>query len=110
MTIIKIIFYFLGSYKIFDYVCVDFNQHYKMDIRSIIKQKGYTIEQVADKMGISRVTLMQNISRNPTISTLRRVADALGCKVNDFFQDELPEEDKNSIICPKCGAKFTLKE
>lgn len=81
-----------------------------MDIRSIIKQKGYTIEQVADMMGISRVTLMQNISRNPTISTLRRVADALGCKVSDFFQDELSEEDKNSITCPKCGAKFTLKE
>jgi len=81
-----------------------------MDIRSVIKQKGYTIEQVADKMGINRVTLMQNISRNPTISTLRRVADALGCKVSDFFQDELSEEDKSAIICPKCGAKFTLKE
>jgi transcriptional regulator with XRE-family HTH domain len=81
-----------------------------MDIRSVIKQKGYTIEQVADMMGISRVTLMQNISRNPTISTLRRVADALDCKISDFFQDELSGEDKNSIICPKCGAKFTLKE
>ncbi len=79
-----------------------------MDIKGIIKQKGLTMEEVAERMGISRVTLSQTLSGNPTMSTLQRIADALGCKVGEFFLDEL--EEKNFIVCPKCGARFELKE
>lgn len=79
-----------------------------MDIKSIIKQKGLTVEEVAERMGVSRVTLSQTLSGNPTMSTLQRIADALGCKVGEFFLDEL--EEKNFIVCPKCGARFELKE
>jgi transcriptional regulator with XRE-family HTH domain len=79
-----------------------------MDIKSIIKQKGITMEEVAERMGVSRVTLSQTLSGNPTMSTLQRIADALGCKVGEFFLDEL--EEKNFIVCPKCGARFELKE
>ena len=59
-----------------------------MDIKKIIKEHGYTIEDVAKKMGISRVTLSQNMSRNPTVATLERIANAIGGNVGDFFQDE----------------------
>lgn len=79
-----------------------------MDIKSIIKQKGLTMEDVAERMGISRVALSQTLSGNPTMSTLQRIADALECKVGEFFLDEL--EEKNFIVCPKCGARFELKE
>lgn len=79
-----------------------------MDIKSIIKQKGLTMEEVAERMGVSRVTLSQTLSGNPTMSTLQRIADALECKVGEFFLDEL--EEKNFIVCPKCGARFELKE
>lgn len=81
-----------------------------MEVKKIIKQKGYTIEQVAEKMGVTRVTLTQNLSRNPTINTLQRVADAIGCKVGDFFLDEIIADSNNTITCPKCGAKFELRE
>ena len=81
-----------------------------MDVKNVIKQKGYTIEQVAEKMGVTRVTLTQNLSRNPTINTLQRIADAIGCKVGDFFLDEMDSQDKNTITCPKCGARFVLDE
>ena len=74
-----------------------------MDVKSIIKQKGYTIEQVAEKMGVTRVTLTQNLSRNPTINTLQRIADAIECKVGDFFLDEIQTEKSNAIPCPHCG-------
>ena len=66
------------------------------------------MEEVAERMGVSRVTLSQTLSGNPTMSTLQRIADALECKVGEFFLDEL--EEKNFIICPKCGARFELKE
>jgi len=73
-----------------------------MDVKSVIKQKGYTIEQVAEKMGVTRVTLTQNLSRNPTMNTLQRVADAVGCKVGEFFLDELDIKDGKYIPCPHC--------
>lgn len=82
-----------------------------MDVKSVIRKKGYTFEQVAEKMGITRITLTQNLGRNPTINTLQRVADAIGCKVGDFFVDDVSEyEGSNTIVCPKCGAKFGLVE
>ena len=82
-----------------------------MDVKSVIRKKGYTFEQVAEKMGITRITLTQNLGRNPTINTLQRVADAIGCKVGDFFVDDISEDEgSNTIVCPKCGAKFGLVE
>ena len=78
-----------------------------MDVKSIIKEKGFTIEQVAKEMGISRVTFTQNLSRNPTIKTLHRIADVLGCKVGDFFKDEI-EPTKPTLTCPHCGKPITL--
>ena len=82
-----------------------------MDVKSVIRKKGYTFEQVAEKMGITRITLTLNLGRNPTIYTLQRVADAIGCKVGDFFVDEVSEDEgSNTIVCPKCGAKFGLVE
>lgn len=82
-----------------------------MDVKSVIRKKGYTFEQVAEKMGITRITLTQNLGRNPTINTLQRVADAIGCKVGDFFVDDVSEaEGSNTIVCPKCGSKFGIVE
>ena len=81
-----------------------------MDVKSIIKQRGYTIEQVAERMGVTRVTLTQNLSRNPTINTLQRIAEAIGCRVGDFFLDELESKDENVIVCPSCGSKIEFKK
>lgn len=75
-----------------------------MDIKKVIKERGYTINQVADMMGKNRVTLFQTISRNPTVETLQKIADAIGCKVGDFFRDEIDD----AITCPNCGKKYRL--
>ena len=41
-------------------------------------------------------TLSQTLSTgaNPRLSTLRRIADVIGCKVGDFFLDELTTTDE----------------
>ena len=84
-----------------------------MEVRSIIKEKGWTIEKVASEMGINRVTLSQNLSGNPTVKTLQRIADVIGCKVGDFFRDEMEAEiaHGSSLVCPHCGKdiKVTLE-
>ena len=86
--------------------------HYYMDVKAIIKEKGMTIEQVASMMDITRVTFTQNLSRNPTLKTLQRIADVLGCSVGEFFRDELKPsvpENGSSIVCPHCGKHIRIK-
>ena len=78
-------------------------------VREIIKEKGMTTQEVAEQMGISLSSLNQSISGNPTVKFLRRIAEVVGCQLGEFFTDEL-REDKNSITCPKCGARFVLAE
>lgn len=81
-----------------------------MEVKSIIKQKGFTLEAVAKKMGITRVTLAQNLSRNPTVGTLQKIADVIGCKVGDFFVDDIDiKEDSDTIVCPKCKTRFKMQ-
>ena len=85
-----------------------------MDVKAVIKEKGWTQDDVAKEMGITRVTLAQNLSRNPTLGTLKRIAKVLKCNVGEFFKDELdlPKDEPNTIICPHCGKKivFTKQE
>lgn len=64
-----------------------------MDIKGKIKEKGFSMVSVAKEMGITRETLYANISGNTTYKTMRKVADVIGCKVSEFFEDE---EDKKS--------------
>ena len=66
-----------------------------MDIKSIIKEKGYTIQDVAKKMGVNRVTLTLTLQGNPTYKKLKEIADAIDCNIVDFFRDET----NNSSTC-----------
>lgn len=86
-----------------------------MDVKGVIKEKGWTIEKVAEQMknrdgtrGVSAITLHQNLSRNPTINTLQKIAFVIGCNVGEFFKDEL--EDLNTITCPYCGKKIVFNK
>ena len=36
----------------------------------------------------SKSSLSQSINGNPNLSTLQAIAEVIGCKVIDFFQDE----------------------
>ncbi|WP_200756009.1 helix-turn-helix domain-containing protein [Coprobacter secundus] len=75
-------------------------------IKEVIKEKGTTITELADKMGINRVNLSNMINGNPTVETLNKIADAIGCPVTELF--DRPKEDV--IHCPVCGAKLELKQ
>lgn len=77
-----------------------------MDIKKAIKEHGFTIEETAKRMGISRITLTQNISRNPTYKTMLAIANAIGCNVGDFFLDEIATND---FVCPHCGKPIHIR-
>lgn len=77
-----------------------------MDVKRVIKEKGYTLERVASAMGITRVTLTQNLSRNPTVKTLQKIADVIGCSVGDFFSDEVSSPSDFSAFVRASGEHY----
>ena len=78
----------------------------ELRVTECCKTKGITLQDLADKLGVARSTLANTLTKkNPTLETLEKIAKALGVKVSDLL-----DEEKNTIICPKCGAKFELKE
>ena len=77
-----------------------------MDIKRVIKDKGYTIQDVAGMIGVNRVTLTNTISGNPTYRKMKQIADAIGCQVTDFFADEDKKSDFASYIRYK-GIHYT---
>ena len=81
-----------------------------MDIKGVIKAHGYTLIDVADKMGITKGGISQIVNGSPNVKTLRTIADIIGCKVGDFFTDEMTEEKVSSpvIKCPHCGKELKV--
>lgn len=48
-----------------------------LNIKEIIKDRGLTMQDVADKLEITRDTLTRNINGNPTVETLHKIANVL---------------------------------
>ncbi|WP_308242825.1 helix-turn-helix transcriptional regulator [uncultured Prevotella sp.] len=77
-------------------------------IKDVLKKYGITQIELAEKMGINRVSLNVTLN-NPNIklSTLGKLADAIGCDVAEFFTPA-DKADHNVITCPHCGAKLEI--
>ena len=74
-------------------------------IKEVIKEQGTTVQELADKMGISRVGLSQHINGNPSVEVLERIASALNVQVSDLFEKSSDEVIggmvcKNRILFP----------
>ena len=54
-------------------------------IKELIKEKGTTVKELAQKMGISNVGLSQHINGNPSEEVLERIASALGVDISELF-------------------------
>ena len=76
-------------------------------IKEVIKERGTTVQDLAERMGITRVGLSQHINGNPSVEVLERIASAIGCPVTELF--EQPNKDVLSLTCPHCGKSITLK-
>lgn len=54
-------------------------------IKEIIKEKGMTVNSLAEKMGINRVGLSNHINGNPSVEVLEKIANALEVDITDLF-------------------------
>ncbi|MEG1659463.1 MAG: helix-turn-helix transcriptional regulator [Bacteroides sp.] len=79
----------------------------RLIIKEAMKRYDTSVNEIADKMGISRVTLSTHINGNPSTEILLRIADAIGCPVTELF--EQPKSDTVSLSCPNCGKSINIK-
>lgn len=81
-------------------------------IKELIKSKGYTQQEFADKLGMSRIGLTQLVNGKPSYPTLEKIAKALDVEMWELFatKEDIMNGDKNTITCPVCQSKFELKE
>lgn len=81
-------------------------------IKELIKEKGTTVKDLAQKMGISNVGLSQHINGNPSVEVLERIASALDVPMWQLFasQKEVqPKTDGLTLTCPHCGKNINIK-
>ena len=80
-----------------------------LHIKETLKQKGLTQNDLADRLGINRVSLSRILSNknDMRVSTIRKIADAIGCDVAEFFAPADTAEH-NTITCPHCGTKLVI--
>ncbi len=74
-------------------------------IKEAIKERGYTVADIAKKMSLHPSALSQTINGNPTFEKLQEIANILSCNVTDLIQ-----ENTTNFKCPCCGAELQLVE
>ena len=77
-----------------------------VDIKKTIREHGFTLEKVANEMGVSKSTMTQFVSGNPTLSKLQDIAKVLGIPVSELVRDV---DASPSFICPHCGKPLNIK-
>ena len=64
-------------------------------IKRVAKEKGITMAEIAERLGISPINLSTSLNGNPTLKRLKEVADVLGVPVRDLFAE--PSSEHNII-------------
>ncbi len=76
-------------------------------IKEILKEKGLTVNQLADMLEISRQALSKQIQGKMLVETAQRIAEALDVPMWQLFASpEEVKDDANTITCPHCGGKI----
>lgn len=83
-----------------------------MRFKEVLEKYGITQTELAERLGINRVSVSRLFSEKNDMrsSTVIKIAAAIGCSVGELYDDFNKEDDSNTIVCPKCGAKFELKD
>ena len=84
-------------------------------IKEVAKEKGISITELAQMVGVKQVTLSRTINGNPTVETLRKIAEALDVDVRELIT---PTKEKTITATPlyikndkgdfvECGALYS---
>ena len=77
---------------------------YATTIKLICRNKGITLTELAEKLGIQYQSLSKAINQDyPQLQTLERIATELDCSLVDIIGG-----DGSTIQCPHCGKRIRL--
>lgn len=62
----------------------------ELRVKEVCKAKGVTMKDLASKVGMHPVNLSTALSRNPTLSTLQKIADALAVEPVELIERSEP--------------------
>lgn len=80
-------------------------------IKDILKEKGISQKDLADKLGITVVGMSKILNGNPKVDTLEKIASTLEVELWELFVDEATviKRSQTSHTCPYCGHPLTIK-
>lgn len=75
-----------------------------MRIKEILKEKGMTLQELADKMDVSRQALSRQVAGKLLVEKAEEIATALNVPMWQLFaSSEEVQKGNNNIVCPHCG-------
>ena len=84
-----------------------------MRYKEVLKKYGISQTELADRLGINRVSVSRLLSEKNDMraSTIEKIAKAIGCTSGELFDDAADINTPSpSLVCPKCGARLKLVE
>ena len=76
----------------------------KLRIKELLKEKGMTQAELAERLGITPISLNQQLARNTfTLDRLEEIAKILNVRVIDLFCNSF------EIKCPHCGKSMEIQ-
>lgn len=85
------------------------NENISHKVKELCRDKGITIKELAEKMDIAPESLSRAINGNPQLSTIRKIAEALGVSVTDLF-DRSEDELLAIVVCDGKTHTATTKQ
>lgn len=80
----------------------------QLRIKEICKLKGITLNDLAERVGISQPSIsgISTGKQKPSFDTLEKLADALNVSPAELFAPQ----PSNTITCPHCGTVLEINE
>lgn len=75
-----------------------------MRIKEILSEKNMTVQELADKMNVSRQALSRQINGKLLVETAQKIADTLDVPLWHLFTSP-----SSTIYCPHCGKEIKIK-
>ena len=75
-----------------------------MRIKEILKEKGMTLQELADNMDVSRQALSRQVGGKLLVEKAEEIACMLDVPMWQLFASpEEVQKENNNIVCPHCG-------
>lgn len=82
-------------------------------INDIRKEKGISLDELCERSGVPKGTLSKitaGITDNPTLETVKAIARALGCTLDDFDDEPRKETKTPAPEESEAGDKVSMEE